>query len=81
MVPGLNDADCRLVELRYRQLMSEASHHPLAADVGTTHGDTRLRLARMWQQLGTLLVRTGQRLHCVQAATRERLGGRRVTYG
>ena len=32
MLPGLSDADCRVAELRYRELLAETERHRRAAD-------------------------------------------------
>src|SRR4051812_21374878 len=68
MDPAISYTECHVGGFRYRQLLAEAERQRLATSA-------QPRPARIWptvrsirRQLGMLLVRTGQRLHDVDAA-------------
>ena len=71
MYPGLSEADCQVAGFRYQQMLIKGQHQQIVAGVrppaaGSRSGSTSLR-----QQVGVFLICAGQRLHGVQAVTRE----------
>jgi hypothetical protein len=75
MYPGPNDTDWQVARFQHRELVAMGLHQQLAASalasalapkVDRGAGSTGIR-----QQLGTLLVRAGQRLQGAQAVARE----------
>jgi hypothetical protein len=75
MYPGPNDTDWQVAKFQHRELVAMGLHQQFAASalasalaptVDRGSGATEIR-----QQLGTLLVRAGQRLQGAQAVARE----------
>jgi hypothetical protein len=73
MYPGLSDADCQVAAFRYRQLVDEGQRQQVSTGLRSASGVTRLVSGSVRRQVGTLLVRAGQRLQGVQAVTNESL--------
>jgi hypothetical protein len=73
MYPGLSDADCQVAAFRHRQLMNEGQRQQRSTGVPPVSGVSRLGSISVRQQVGALLVRAGQRLQGMQAATSENL--------
>ena len=75
MYPGLSDADCQVATFHFRQLVDEGQRQQVSAGARPTSGVTRVVCASVRRQVGTFLVRTGQRLYVqgVQMVTSENL--------
>jgi hypothetical protein len=78
MVPGLNEADCRVAEFRYRQMVTEGQRQQFAAALRPTPHDTRPLSTMIRQQIGTLLMRTGQRRLGASVVASETIGSAAV---
>jgi hypothetical protein len=74
MYPGLSELDCRVAEFRYQQMLVEGRYQQFVAGARAATAGTRSVSMSLRQQVGAFLVRAGQRLQGVQAATRESLG-------
>jgi hypothetical protein len=73
MYPGLSEADCRVAEFRYQQMLVEGQRPQCVAGARPAAAGIRLVPMSLRQQVGALMVRAGQRLQGVQATTRESL--------
>ena len=74
MYPGLSESDCQVAGFRYQQLLAEGRHQQGVASVLPASGGMRAVSLSLRQQCGALLVRAGEHLQSVGAATREGLG-------
>ena len=73
MYPGLNEIDCRVAEFRYHQMVTEGQRQQFVAGIRQARSDFRPVSTTIRQQLGTLLMRTGQCLLGVHTVTRDNL--------
>jgi hypothetical protein len=74
MVPGLSESDCQVAGLHYRQLVAEGQRQQLVASVHPASAGAHVVFASPRKQLGTLLVRVGERLKGLPGGTTEHLG-------
>ena len=71
MFPGLSEADCQVAASHYRQLVSEGQRQRNLASVHPTPAAIRPVSTTIRQQLGMLLLRTGQHLLGTHAGARD----------
>ncbi len=71
MYPGPNDTDWQVAKFQHRELVAMGQHQQFVASVLAATTDTRPVSTPIRHQLGTLLVRVGQRLQGAQAVARE----------
>ena len=69
MYPGLSEADCQVAGFHFRQLMDEGQQQQVIARVRPASADGPSLTTALRQQVGSALVRGGQRLQGVQAVT------------
>ena len=63
MFPGMNEADCRVAEFRYHQMVGEGQRQQAAAGVVRTRVASAPATHTIQRRFGAFLVRIGQRLH------------------
>ena len=71
MYPGPNDTDWQVANLQHRELVAIGQHHQYVARVLAATTDARPMSTVIRRQLGTLVVRAGQRFQGAQAVARE----------
>jgi hypothetical protein len=71
MYPGRNDTDWQVARFQHRELVAMGLHHQFVASALAATTDARPVSTPIRRQLGTLLVRAGQRLQGAQAVARE----------
>jgi hypothetical protein len=75
MYPGLNDTDLQVAKFQYRELVSMGLHQQFAASALASAPAPKVdrgpESTGIRRQLGTLLVRAGQRLKGAQVIARE----------
>ena len=71
MYPGPNDTDWQVAKFQHRELVAIGQHQQFVASVLAARTDARPMSTAIRCQVGTLLVRAGQRLQGAQAVARE----------
>lgn len=71
MYPGPNDTDWQVAKFQHRELVAMGQHQQFVASALAATTDPRPVATPIRRQLGTLLVRAGQRLQGAQAVARE----------
>ena len=71
MYPGPNDTDWQVAKFQHRELVAIGQHQQFVASVLAARIDARPMSTAIRCQVGTLLVRAGQRLQGAQAVARE----------
>jgi hypothetical protein len=73
MYMGLTEPELQVVKFEQQRLLAECERQRLIASLLPASSGSHLVSTAIRQQLGTLLVRTGQRILGVHALTRESL--------
>jgi hypothetical protein len=74
MFPGLNEADCRVAEFRYAQMVTEGQRQQTAAGVRPARSGNIPAWVDIRGPIGTFLVRVGQRLQEACSGEPQRMG-------
>src|SRR5215212_10772722 len=63
MLPGISDTECRIAELRYRDLHANAERQRIAAHASAPESDRLGRVALVHGRINTLVCRMSRSLH------------------
>jgi hypothetical protein len=74
MFPGLNEADCRVAEFHYRQMVTEGQRQQAAAGVRAARTGNIPAWVNIRGPFGRFLVRVGQRLQEAYVGKTQRKG-------
>jgi hypothetical protein len=74
MQPGLSETDCQIAMLRYAALVAEGQHQQSLRGMRSASPGSRPAVTAIRRNVGTLLVKIGQRIEGRHAVTSNRFG-------